>query len=80
MRDGMVRGSVIGEGRGEGGSGKEEGGGDDGGCLEDEHFSTVLTPPKLQSRDKTTNQPDEPVGDLDSTLYLHVCSDFCTDA
>ena len=42
MRGGVVRGAVIGEGRGEGGPGKEEGGGGDDRGLEDECYNIVL--------------------------------------
>ena len=46
MRGGVVRGAMIGEGRGKGGSGKEEGGGGNDGGLQDERYNTVLTPPR----------------------------------
>ena len=42
MRGGMVRGAVIGEGRGKGSPGEEEGGGSDDGGLEDERYNIVL--------------------------------------
>ena len=50
MRGGVVRGAVIGEGRGEGSPGKEEGGGGDDGGLEDERYNSVLITTEVKMR------------------------------